>query len=333
MQMRSRKQRQPGRRSRSRRSLKGGAQAYKYEGVNLSVGNPFIQIAVTQEDNRTYSFNVPGAASFKSYCDIVRYYQANVPLACVNPTFINSGGKHMKVPSLVQILGLALLLQNEKVRLESSQLSLHPIENVKPCIDALNVVANDSSSRSLFDETSGRCIVSNSFTTIAKYTTEGKTKVDALRNYAFYKVSELSEDDVKSILKYFKIAMFCYKFFPTYPTQNLDTLQFEDFFKTSPQDPQTTKFMKTFVVNATAFDQAVDTDSYKSFKVSFYTPANLSASAANASAASVAPSAASAASLAPSPSSSVDVDARLAVLETAVAKIQQSVAEIQRKLA
>jgi hypothetical protein len=60
----SRKQRQQGRRSRSRRSLKGGEpKAYVCEGVPLSVGNKWIQIAVTkEEDDGTYSFNVPGAS-------------------------------------------------------------------------------------------------------------------------------------------------------------------------------------------------------------------------------------------------------------------------------
>ena len=318
MRSSSRKQRQQGRRSRSRRSLKGGApQAYKYEGVDLSVGNPLIQIAVTKEDDRTYSFNVPGETPFNNYCDIAMYYQANVPLACVNPSFVSSSGTTMFVPSLVQILGLALLLYNEKVRLEQAQLTLNLTENVKPCIDALNAVANNPK-RLLVDAASGSCMVSTTFTSIAKHTLQDKiTKVDALRNYAFYKVSKLSDDDVKEILKYFKIAMFYYKF-NSLPTQHLDTLTFAKFFSTSPDAPTTTNSMRTFVVDTDTFDKNVGFPSYTSYKVVFYTPANL------ASAASVAAPVASVASVAPSPSSSVD--ARLAALETAVAAIQAKLA-------
>jgi hypothetical protein len=248
---------------------------------------------------------------FNDYCDIAKYYQANVPLACVNPSFVNLTGTTMVVPSLIQILGLALLLHNEKV--QPTGLTLNLTENVKPCIDALNAVANKK--ESLVNATSGSCMVAEIFKTMAKYTLQDKTKVDALRNYAFYKVSKLSEDDVNSILKYFKIAMFCYKFFPVYPTENLDTLTFTDFFRTSPDAPTTTNYMKTFVVDKDTFAKAVAFPSYTSHKVVFYTPANLSASAANAS---------SAASVAPSPSSSVD--ARLAALETAVAAIQAKLA-------
>jgi hypothetical protein len=330
MRSSSRKQRQQGRRSRSRRSLKGGVpKAYNYEGDDLIVGNPLIQIAVTKEDDGTYSFNVPGETPFNNYCEIVKYYESKSSLACVKPSFVSSSGSPIVVPSLVQILGLALLLYNEKVRLEQAQLTLNLTENVKPCMDALTAVANNPK-RSLVDAASGNCMVADGFTTVAKYTQKDRdnvvTKVDALRNYAFYMVSKLIEDDVKEILKYFKIAMFYYKF-NSLPTQHLDTLTFADFFSTSPDAPNTTNSMRTFVVDTETFNKNVAADSYKKYKVVFYTPANL------ASAASVAPSASSAApvasvasvaSVAPSPSSSVD--ARLTALETAVAAIQAKLA-------
>ena len=318
MQMRSRKQRQPGRRSRSRRSLKGGApKAYNYEGVDLSVGNPLIQIAVTQEgeDNGTYNFNVPGAsgASFNNYCDIVRYYEQNVPLACVKPSFVNSTGKTMVVPSLVQILGLALLLQNAKVRLQLITPLTHA--QISSCIVALFGIANSPDS-SLFTASQSGCIVSQPFKTKA---------ANALEEYDFFKVSNLSKDDVDSILLFFKRAIFYFKF-NALPTQHLELLTFNAILFDDP------KPMATFIVDPTPFNTATTSDPFKLYKKVFYTKQNLSDNASAASvAAPVAPSAASAASLAPSPSSSVD--ARLAALETAVAGIQQSVAAIQRKLA
>ena len=310
MQMRSRKQRQPGRRSRSRRSLKGGApQAYKYEDVDLIVGNSLIQIAVT-EDNETYSFNVPGAASFNNYCDIVRYYQEKVPLACVNPTLINSDGTHKMVPSLVQILGLALLLHKEKVRLQSRLITTPFTEKqMLTCMLALFVIVN--SSDSLFTASQSGCIVSQPFKTKAANT---------LGEYEFFKVSSLSKDDVDSILKYFKLAMFYFKF-NTLPNQHLDVLTFNAILFDDP------KSMTIYFLDPTAFNKAIGSDTFKLYKKVFYTQENLSAPPV---AAPVAPSAASAASLAPSPSSSVEV--RLAELETAVAEIKQSVAAIQSKL-
>ena len=316
MQMRSRKQRQPGRRSRSRRSLKGGApQAYKYEDVDLSVGNTLIQIAVTQdtqEDNETYSFNVPGVAPFNNYCDIVRYYQANVHLACVNPTLINSDGTHKMMPSLVQILGLALLLHNAKVRLQS-RLITTPFtdKQMLTCMLALFFIVN--SSDSLFTASQSGCIVSQPFKTKAANT---------LNEYEFFKVSGLSKYDVDSILKYFKLAMFYFKF-NALPNQHLDMLTFNAILFDDP------KSMATYFLDSTAFNKAIGSDPFKLYKRVFYTQENLSAPPV---AAPVAPSAASAASLAPSPSSSVDVDARLAALETAVAEIQKSVEAIQSKL-
>ena len=162
--MRSRKQRQQGRRNRSRRSLKGGSgKPYVYEDVSLSVGNPLIQIAVTQEDDRTCNFNVPAGGVFQNYCQLAQYYDQNVPLACVNPSFVNSSGKNMMVPSLVQILGLALLLHNEKVRI---QLIKTLTEQIKTCMDALILMVN--SGRSLFTATAGGCIVSQDFKKISK---------------------------------------------------------------------------------------------------------------------------------------------------------------------
>jgi hypothetical protein len=291
--------------------LKGGApNAYNYEGVDLIVGNPLIQIAVTQDD-KIYSFNVPGAASFNNYCDIVRYYQANVPLACVNPTFVNSDGNTKKVPSLVQILGLALLLQNEKVRLQSMLITT-PLtdKQMLTCMLALFSIVN--SSDSLFTASQSGCIVSQPFKNKA---------ANALETYDFFKVSGLSKYDVDSILKYFKLAMFYFKFNAS-PNQYLDVLTFNEIL--SDDDP---KSMTKYFLDPTAFNKATESVPFKLYKHVFYTQENLSAPPV---AAPVAPSAASAASLAPSPSSSVD--ARLAALETAVAGIQQSVAAIQAKL-
>lgn len=297
--MRSRKQRQQGRRSRSRRSLKGGApNAYNYEGVDLIVGNPLIQIAVTQDD-KIYSFNVPGAASFNNYCDIVRYYQANVPLAYVNPTFVNSDENTKKVPSLVQILGLALLLHNEKVRLQSMLITTpFTDKQMLTCMLALFSIVN--SSDSLFTASQSGCIVSQPFKNKA---------ANALETYDFFKVSGLSKYDVDSILKYFKLAMFYFKFNAS-PNQYLDVLTFNEILSDDP------KSMTKYFLDPTAFNKATESAPFKLYKHVFYTQENLSAPPVAAPVASVA-------SVAPSPSSSVD--ARLDALEREVALLKSQI--------
>jgi hypothetical protein len=306
MQMRSRKHRQQGRKHRSRRSLKGGAGPYTYEDVSLSVGNPLIQIAVMQEDDGTYSFNVPAGGMlekkvepFKNYCKLAQYYQANVPLACVNPSFINSGGKNMMVPSLVKILGLALLLQNEKVRIQ--QIKTLTATQMQTCMDALILVAN--SSRSLFTATDSGCIVSEDFKKISK---------NVLENYEFYNVSGLSKDDVDSILKFFKIAMFYYKF-GVLPEQYLGELSFNAILMDDP------KSMEKYIVgDKTTIKANIAGNPFQLYKKMFYTQENLSAPAPVSSSAP-APVASSA------PVESKSIDARLDALEREVAQLKKQI--------
>lgn len=302
--MRSRKQRQQGRRSRSRRSLKGGAgKPYTYEGVSLAVGNPLIQIAVTQDDG-TYSFNMPAGGVFQNYCQLAQYYNQNVPPACVNPSFVNSSGKNMMVPSLVQILGLALLLHNEKVRIQLIKTLTEP--QIKTCMDALILMVN--SGRSLFTATAGGCIVSEDFKNISK---------NVLENYEFYKVSGLSVFDVDSILKYFKLAIFYFKF-NALPDQYLDLLTFNAILMDDP------KSMGKFIVDNTKFKETIVIPSFQLYKKMFYTQENLSApSAAPAPVASSAPAPVAMASSAPVEGKSID--ARLDALEREVALLKTQI--------
>lgn len=315
MQMRSRKQRQQGRRSRSRCSMKGGAgKPYKCEGVPLIVGNPLIQIAVTQEENETYNFNVPAGGVFQNYCQLAQYYEQNVPLACVNPSFVNASGKNMMVPSLVKILGLALLLHNATIELQKIGARLTDMQ-IKPCLDALILMVN--SGRSLFTATASGCIVSDDFKTTSK---------KILQNYEFYKVHDLNQFDVDSILKYFKLAIFYYKF-GVLPDQYLDVLKINAILMDDPRS------MAKFTVDDTKLKETIAIPSFQLYKKVFYTQENLSAPSAPAPApvASSAPAPVAMASGAPVEDKSTD--ARLAALETAVASIQQSVAAIQAKLA
>ena len=172
------------------------------------------------------------------------------------------------------------------------------------CMLALFVIVN--SSDSLFTASQSGCIVSQPFKNKA---------ANALDEYEFFKVSSLSKDDVDSILKYFKLAMFYFKF-NALPNQYLDVLTFNAILFDDP------KSMTTYFLDPTAFNKAIGSDPFKLYKKVFYTQENLSASASSA-----APSASS-----PAPSASVNVDARLTALETAVASIQRTVEAIQAKL-
>jgi hypothetical protein len=210
----------------------------------------------------------------------------------------------MMVPSLVKILGLALLLHNATIELQKIGARLTDIQ-IKPCLDALIVMALGS--RSLFTATASGCIVSDDFKTTSK---------KILQNYEFYKVSDLNQFDVESIVKFFKIAMFYYKF-GVLPDQHLDLLTFDAILMDVP------KSMAKFIIDDTKFKENIASSSFQLYKRVFYTQENLSAPSAPAHV----PVASSA------PVEDKSTDARLAALETAVASIQQSVAAIQAKLA
>lgn len=311
MQMRSRKQRQ-GRRSRSRRSLKGGAGPYTYEDVSLSVGNSLIQIAVTKEDNGTYSFNVPGTTEpFKNYCKLFQYYQENVPLACVKPSFTNSAEKQVAMPSLVQILGLALILLN----INATTVFRYSIKlaTIGRCITALYGTVNEP----LFTATSDGCVVSESFK--ERLTAAFKKEEVQVPPFSFYNVNNLSDQEVETILRYFKMAMFYYKF-NVLPEQHLDQLSFNEILMDDP------KSMEKFVLDKTIIKANIAGNAFQLYKKMFYTQENLSAPAPVASSAPAPVASSASAPVASSaPVEGKSIDERLAALEREVAILKKQI--------
>jgi hypothetical protein len=295
--------------------MKGGAgKPYTCEGVPLIVGNPLIQIAVTQEDDGTYSFNVPGTTEpFKNYCELFQYYQANVPLACVKPLFINSAKTQLVVPSLVQILGLALILLNINANTVFRHSTIK-LGTIGRCITALYGTVNEP----LFTATSDGCVVSESFK--VKLTAAFTKEEVQVPPFSFYKVNNLSDQEVETILKYFKMAMFYYKF-NAIPDNNPSGLTFAKIL-----NPEPTKIeISPFLIDNSKIEQTISSDPFQLYKKSFYLSKSL---AAGIGASAAAPTVSVA-----SPVEDKGTDARLAALETAVASIQQSVAAIQAKLA
>jgi len=178
-------------------------------------------------------------------------------------------------------------------------------------MDALILMVN--SGRSLFTATASGCIVSEDFKKISK---------NVLENYEFYKVSGLSKFDVDSILKYFKLAIFYFKF-NALPDQFLDLLTFNAILMDDP------KSMAKFIVDNTKFKETIAIPSFQLYKKVFYTQENLSAPSAPAPVASSAPAPVASSALAPvassAPVESKSIDARLDALEREVALLKSKI--------
>lgn len=272
--------------SKSRRSLKGGSpQPYVYEGVELKEGNDLIQLAVTRMDDGTYTFN-PIGQNFSNYCKLAEYYCSKKSLACVNSSIPSKSGE-MLYPSLIQLLGLSLILAHKN--------------NVGT---ALSASISDRDVRTIFLKTVQQLKTSEP---LFKSTTTGCISYDGSD---FFKISNLSDFEVNTILTIMKKFMFFSKYIMV-PDQFLHLLTFNKILYSDPTDAI------THIMDRDAFKENTNTPNFKLHKTNMFTPDQLREAASQ-------PSSAVPASSAPMASSLED---RVATLEREVAELKKAVAQ------
>lgn len=274
--------------SKSRRSLKGGSpQPYVYEGVELKEGNDLIQLAVTRMDDGTYTFN-PIGQNFSNYCKLAEYYCSKKSLACVNSSIPSKSGEMLLYPSLIQLLGLSLILAHKN--------------NVGT---ALSTSISDSDVRTIFLKTLQQLKISEP---LFKSTTTGCISYD---NSDFFKISSLNDLEVNAILTIMKKFMFFSKYIMV-PVHFLDLLTFNKILYSDTTDAI------THIMDRDAFITNTNTSNFKLHKTNMFTPDQLREAAASQ------PSSAVPASSAPMASSLED---RVATLEREVAELKKAVAQ------
>jgi len=220
MQMRSRKQRQ-GRRYRSRRSLKGGAQSpYNYEGTELTIDNPFTHIAVNQNDG-TYNFNIPEkktgffskspAVNFERFCELFQYYQQNNKISCIHQQYRAASGKMFMAPSFVDILAISLILVNVR---NSYGGTLVTIDNdlLNAAFTCLLLMVNQPQ-QFICSDNLGTLLINNKLTNdlFVKKIQKIHPTFDT-RYITTLPIGTISEMDINSVLKIFKQAIFYYRY-------------------------------------------------------------------------------------------------------------------------
>ena len=276
--------------SRRGRSLKGGAKPYEYEGVSLEEGNRLIQIAVTEMEDGTYTFN-PVGKNFTNYCELAKYYCDNKSLACVNSAFPSRDMKKKNTyPSLIQLLGLSLILaKSHKIATMTST----PIKDDEISENILTEVPKlNKNEPFLKPPVSDEC-----------------TSYNGLE---FFKISDISKVELDIILATMKRLMFFSKY-AVVADNRLTDLTFANILDTD------TASAISYVNNQNTFRTNVAATNFNA-KKNMFTQEQLNDSAASASAAS-----ASAPVPAPVPASAplqASLEDRVAKLETAVADLQ-----------
>jgi hypothetical protein len=269
-----------------------------YEDTPLKEGNDLIQLAVTQMDDGTYTFN-PVGQNFNDYCKLANYYCDNKSLACVRQKAPNKAkqGELLTYPSLVDLLGIALVLANK-----FQTIHVASADDIRKefmlALMKLNKFPEPTTTE-LFESTPAGCIAS--FT---------------IPPPDFFKISGLTEFEVQKILTFIKHMMFFSKY-ALMPDNFTNMLTFKKIF-----DP---KESISHIVDRKLFQtKTTDDKDFPLYKVKFFEPEYLKALQVQASAAPV-PAPASAAPAPPPPSSDI------ASLESRVAKLESEVAALKDK--
>jgi len=282
--------------SKSRRSLKGGSpQPYVYEGVELKEGNDLIQLAVTRMDDGTYTFN-PIGQNFSSYCDLAKYYCSKNSLACVNSSIpTKTEGETLMYPSLIQLLGLSLLLAHAH-NVGTELYTAITVEELSKTF--LRAIITLKENPILFKSIGTGCVSS-----ISSY---NSVSTD------FFKISSLAEDDVKTILTIMKKLMFYSKYLMV-PDNFINQLTFSKILESA------TTNAKVHVLDTKEFDEKIKSENFRLHKTTMFTPTQLKASQLSS---------------ASQPSSAVPASsAPMASLEDRVATLEREVAELKKAVA
>lgn len=208
--------------------MKGGAPTpFNYEGTVLTIDNPFTHIAINRGDDNKFNFNILGKKGtfgfgstpdvvFNNFCELFQYYKKNSPISCVHQKFLNNAGKTAISPSLVDILGLSLVLisiRNSYQKsinitnkfLEEAFLMLFlMVSGLAPNTDICETPAGSESM--YINQFLREKLLTLTQKTIPSYDIQYITTIP---------INNLDEYDIRSVLTYFKQALFFYKYGPS----------------------------------------------------------------------------------------------------------------------
>lgn len=188
-------------------AMKGGAGPYVYEGVALTLGNPYTHIAVNYNDDGTYNFNIlEKNITFTKFCELYHYYKENSAISCVHQNFI---GPEMlnRAPSFVDILGLALML----TKFTDDNILYIPDPVLK--LFFVGLLLEASKHESICINEMGQLLVNPSFK-------QQMLKVIQLKFYKSFElekvnllpIGSLEKHQIDNILLFFKKALFFYRY-------------------------------------------------------------------------------------------------------------------------
>ena len=130
-------------------------QPYIYEGKELHINNPYTGVRINRIGTTNhFNFNLPGSflpskppQNFTTFYDLYTYYTQNTTktLARVHQTYFKSASnKHVTLPSLLDILGVSLILTNVY---KNQSYTPFPSDTLGYIFVALNQMSNTPGSR------------------------------------------------------------------------------------------------------------------------------------------------------------------------------------------
>jgi len=219
-------------------AMKGGAPLpLEYDGESLTEGNRFTHIAVTQ-DGVNYNFDIPAieggfisgvkakpGVRFERFCDLFSYYQQNSPISCANQTFKSKVARFRIAPSLVEILGISLII--------------HKIISNNGTIDITNLLTNAFVGL-LLQVNSGESICVNQSGDLVTNPNLKSSLLTSIKN--FYpgmkdleeieppRITKFDKIDIVNILTYFKQALCFYRYNVIFYNGHIKSLTFQEVF-------------------------------------------------------------------------------------------------------
>lgn len=268
-------------------TMKGGAPTpYKYEGTDLTIGNPLTQIAINRNDDNRYDFNILGKKGtfgigstpdvvFNSFCELFQYYRKNNPISCVQQRYMGGDGKPKNVPSFVDILGLSLVLLSIKESYSRAITINYKMLGNAFSILFLMVNGVQGATPNICEEQMGG---SESMMYINNFL-QSKLLKELQKELPSYEVqyitpmpiTKLDESAIRSVLTYFKQALFFYKYGPSIvppPTITFASMQ-------TPEDAfRALGFDATFEIERGQFEKNRSASNFAE-KINLYTGASL----------------------------------------------------------
>lgn len=203
-------------------AMKGGAgNPYEYEGVRLTPNNPLIHIGIyVSDDGKNHNFNIPAITTgsfyskkttpskdFSSFCELYQYYQTNIPISCVHQQFeMKTGGKMLKAPSFMDILGYALILVGTQE--EYMLLNLEDSKLLKSIFLALLASVNKGP---ICVDQPGQLVINHEFKNMLLKAINKSFPLQ-MDQMIVPDINRLNNFQVENMLRFFKRALFYYRY-------------------------------------------------------------------------------------------------------------------------